>query len=250
LQHALGVVGNDDGTLYVADTYNSKIKVLDPAADEIETVFGLGGLGGFRDGAAAEAAFDEPGGLDYADGLLYVADTNNHAIRVIDLASGEVSTLSFPNPELLQIENRPTVIAGNAAAGLHIDIPAQSLAAGDGEIELRISLPEGYKLNNLAPFSSDWSSTGEAVTIAEADQTQRLVEPEMPLRVPVSLAAGSDVLHGELTIYYCEAVNESLCFIEMLSLDAPVTVGEGEASMIVLEHSIVPPAISSSGGLE
>ncbi len=250
LQHTLGVVGAEDGTLYVADTYNSKIKHLDPATQEITSLFGLGGTGGFRDGGADLAQFDEPGGLDYAGGKLYVADTNNQAVRVIDLASAEVSTIAFPNPEMLQIENRPTVVAGNSAAGLHVSLPEQTLAAGNGEIELNITLPDGYKLNDLAPFSSSWSSDGDAVEIDAANQSQSLVEPEMPLHVPVSLHEGSAVLHGDLTIYYCEAVRESLCFIEQLGLDAPVTVGTGDSMTILLEHDIVPPQIVNSGGLE
>ena len=40
--------------------------------------------------------FDEPGGISYADGILYVADTNNHVIlRVIDLEAGIVDTFAF-----------------------------------------------------------------------------------------------------------------------------------------------------------
>ena len=248
LQHALGVTAGDDDTLYVADTYNSRIKQLDPESTQISGLYGLGGLGGFRDGSDDVAEFDEPGGLDYANGKLYVADTNNHAVRVIDLAGGEVSTLTFPNPEMLQIEDRPTVVAGNAAEGLHMTMPEQTLAAGDGEIELRINLPEGYKLNDLAPFTSEWITSNEAVIIAEPDLTQSIIEPKLPLRVPVTLHEGEDMLHGELTIYYCEAVNESLCFIEQLSIDAPVVVdGSGEGQTIVLEHSVEPPALDAFG---
>jgi thiol-disulfide isomerase/thioredoxin/sugar lactone lactonase YvrE len=247
LQHALGVTAGDDGKLYVADTYNSKIKLLDPETRQITALFGLGGLGGFRDGGPDVAEFDEPGGLDYAAGKLYVADTNNHAVRVIDLSGGSVSTVVFPNPEALQIADRPTVVAGNAAAGLHITLPQQTLAEGEGEIELRINLPDGYKLNDLAPFSSEWVSSSEGIVIAEENLRQSIVEPELPLRVPVTLHAGEDLLHGELTIYYCEAVNESLCFIEQLSIDAPVTIGEGDSTTIVLEHTIVPPVIAASG---
>lgn len=249
LQHALGVVGGEDGKLYVADTYNSKIKQLDRETTEIVTLFGLGGLGGFRDGDAEVAEFDEPGGLDYANGKLYVADTNNHAIRVIDLAAGEVSTIVFPNPEALQIEDRATVVAGNAAAGLQITLPEQTLAPGAGEIEVRISLPDGYKLNDLAPFTSEWITSNEGIVIAEADLIQQIVEPDLPLRVPVTLHEGEDLLHGDLTIYYCEAVNESLCFIEQVSIDAPVIVGVGEGTTILIEHTIVPPEIPGSDTL-
>jgi DNA-binding beta-propeller fold protein YncE len=248
LQHALGVTGGDR-LLYVADTYNSKIKALDPETNEISTAFGLGGTGGFRDGGPDSAEFDEPGGLDYADGRLYVADTNNHAIRVIDLEANAVSTIAFPNPEALQIGEQTTVIGGNAAEGLQITLPEQTVAAGEGEIVLEITLPEGYKLNNLAPFSSEWASSGEAVQISEENRSQSIVEPELPIRVPVTLAEGSAVLHGDLTIYYCEAVQQSLCFIDQIGIDAPVTVSaEGGEPRIVVERVIEPPQVPEGDG--
>ncbi len=248
LQHALGLTGDGAGGLYVADTYNSRVKHLDPQERLLATRYGLGGSGGYRDGDASIAAFDEPGGLSYADGKLYVADTNNHSIRIIDLAEGAVSTLNFTNPERLQIAGRPTVIAGNAAAGLQLRLPEQSLAPGEGEIELDIILPEGFKLNDLAPFSSAWSSGGEVVVIANEDRQQFLHEPEFPLRVPVTLQAGEDLLRGNLTIYYCEALRDSLCFIERVTLEAPLNVAEGGGgTSILLQHAIVPPTVTAGG---
>jgi hypothetical protein len=41
------------------------------------------------------ARFYEPGGLSAAGRHVYVADTNNHAVRVVDLASGDVQTLGI-----------------------------------------------------------------------------------------------------------------------------------------------------------
>jgi len=90
LQHPLGVA-YADGVVYVADTYNHKIKTLDPATGETKTF--LGGGRGDQDGDRPQ--FYEPGGLSQAAGKLYVADTNNHAVRVVDLASGAVSTLTL-----------------------------------------------------------------------------------------------------------------------------------------------------------
>jgi sugar lactone lactonase YvrE/thiol-disulfide isomerase/thioredoxin len=91
LQHPLGVAYNPvDGLLYVADTYNSKIKTVDPETRRAQRL--LGGVEhGLRDGR--EPLFCEPGGLDLAEGRVYVADTNNHAIRVIELSTLETSTL-------------------------------------------------------------------------------------------------------------------------------------------------------------
>ena len=93
LQHPLGVA-RDGGVLYVADTYNHKVKRLDPATAECRTLLGEG-VAGHRDGEAKEARFSEPGGLSVARGRLYIADTNNHAVRVADLATGRVVTLEL-----------------------------------------------------------------------------------------------------------------------------------------------------------
>jgi len=93
LQHPLAVACAD-GFVYTADSYNNKIKVLDPEQGVITTLSG-GGEPGLQDGAAADASFWEPGGLSAAGDSLYVADTNNHAIRVVNRHTGEVRTLEL-----------------------------------------------------------------------------------------------------------------------------------------------------------
>jgi sugar lactone lactonase YvrE len=91
LQHPLGVAWS--GTmLFIADTYNHKIKTLDPHTGAVRTFAGTGEEG-HRDGPRAAATFYEPGGLSAASDALYVADTNNHVIRRIGLKSGIVDTL-------------------------------------------------------------------------------------------------------------------------------------------------------------
>ncbi len=84
LQHPLGVAYHK-GMLYVADTYNHKIKKVGPATATSVTHLGTG-QPGWSDGQSP--SFFEPGGLSIAAGHLYIADTNNHAIRVADLATG------------------------------------------------------------------------------------------------------------------------------------------------------------------
>jgi thiol-disulfide isomerase/thioredoxin len=86
LQHALGVT-YFDGKLYVADTYNSKIKIIDAAKKSCAT---------FYDGPNK---LNEPGGLSIAAGKMYIADTNNHRIQVIDTKTKEASTLQLQGVE-------------------------------------------------------------------------------------------------------------------------------------------------------
>jgi sugar lactone lactonase YvrE/thiol-disulfide isomerase/thioredoxin len=92
LQHALGIAYRA-GKLYVADTYNSKIKVINPAKTSCTTLK--------LEAPANEKGplLNEPGGLSFAGDKLYVADTNNHRIRVIDLRSQSISTLPLQGVE-------------------------------------------------------------------------------------------------------------------------------------------------------
>ncbi len=94
LQHALGVAWHAASeTLYVADTYNNKIKRLDPQTRQIVTWLG-DGLAGHDDGTGGSVRFFEPAGLSVDDNALWIADTNNHAIRRADLATGVVTTVA------------------------------------------------------------------------------------------------------------------------------------------------------------
>lgn len=92
LQHPLGVtlwsVEGED-RLLIADTYNSRIKVLNPRARIVGRWLGEGSVGG---DAAVDLALAEPGGLDVAverDGTarLFIADTNNHRVVMVDVPS-------------------------------------------------------------------------------------------------------------------------------------------------------------------
>jgi len=92
LQHALDVAYHQ-GKLYVADTYNSKIKLIDPAQQTCETFLG-----------DEPETFDEPGGVSIEGGKLYVADTSAHRIRVIDLATRAISTLEVQGVDPVRLE--------------------------------------------------------------------------------------------------------------------------------------------------
>jgi thiol-disulfide isomerase/thioredoxin len=92
LQHALGVAYHD-GKLYVADTYNSKIKRIDPATRTCTTFLGD------PPGWLKAKMFNEPGGLSFAGDKLYVADTNNHRIRVVDVKTKALTNLDLQGVE-------------------------------------------------------------------------------------------------------------------------------------------------------
>lgn len=241
LQHPLGVAYRD-GLLYVADTYNSKIKTIDPDTRQSTTFLG-GPDSGWRDGT--EALFDEPGGLSVTADKLYVADTNNHVIRVVDLDTNEVSTLVLADMDGL-LTRQPE---GESYQGKVVTLDPQTVVAGEGRLRLQVNLPDGYKFNDIAPFSVHWTAE-EGVHLDPQDASTQIVEPTFPLEVPVTLAAGETSLQGELVIYYCEEEAQSLCLIEQARLLIPVqvTAREGAEDTPILNAAYTVPEPPQIGG--
>ncbi len=93
INHPHGVAFSD-GRIYIADTGNHKIKWLDVATGWVISMAG-NGMQGYRDGLAGDGMMSEPGGLVAFEGLFYIADTGNHAIRVYDPVRHVVSTLAI-----------------------------------------------------------------------------------------------------------------------------------------------------------
>ncbi len=228
LQHPLGVSWHD-GALYVADTYNSKIKLVDPAAREIRTLFG--GEAGWRDGA--DPLFYEPGGLHVVGGIAYVADTNNHAVRRVDLATGEAETLVLRGIERFA----PPAGAGEADV---VTLAEAAVAAGPGTITLDIVLPAGYKVNEDAPSSVAWSVEGGVATLAGGD-VQDLTGTALPVVVDAVWSEGTGSLAGDVTLIWCADDAESLCFIEQLRVEAPLVVGPDGDTDLAFRHEIAGP---------
>ena len=88
----VGIALGRDGTLYVADTYNDRIRRID--ADGIVSTLAGAGTPGLVDGASSSVLFDTPTGVAVeSDHTLLVADSNNHVVRRIDLRAGVVTTV-------------------------------------------------------------------------------------------------------------------------------------------------------------
>jgi sugar lactone lactonase YvrE len=91
----LDVAVGPDGTYYVADTVNDRIRAVSPDG-EVSTV--AGSIYDYGDGRGEHARFRRPSALDVdRKGNLYVADTGNNAIRRIS-PDGEVTTLAGMPP--------------------------------------------------------------------------------------------------------------------------------------------------------
>ena len=113
-----------NGDLYVALREGNAILRIDAATRTFHLVAGTGEQGYAGDGGAARLAkLGGPKGLALgADNMLYVADTENHVVRRIDLKSGVITTVAGtgergdgpePNPLLCRLSRPHGVFAGN-----------------------------------------------------------------------------------------------------------------------------------------
>jgi len=228
LQHPLGVVF-DGGYVWIADTYNSKIRRIDPGTGEVTT---LAGGQGWRDGP--DPLFYEPGGIDAAIGKLYVADTNNHSVRVVDQTTGAATTLVLTGLESYVIDSGEDQFAGTT-----VTLDPVEVGTGPGTLVLDVGLPAGYKVNPLAPSRFEWKVDGGIVDLA-SEATGSVVNPSFPMEIPASFSSGNGSITGDLYIVYCESEQESICLIDQARVIVPLTVGSG-GSTVPINYAIELP---------
>ena len=228
LQHPLGVVYLN-AKLYVADTYNHKIKELDITKRESRTYAGAHDRG-TRDGERKQAQFNEPGGISAISTALFVADTNNHMIRKIELASGKVSTLELKGLETL---TKHTV---RKFRGRTVEVTKQAVSPGTGSISLSFALPAGYKYNQGAPFYLAYrTSDAKVIKITAKETAQNFTEPKFPFEIPIEATSGESTATIEAVIYFCNDQKDKVCLVDSIRINLPLEVKEGAPKQAKIE---------------
>ncbi len=87
----LAIVGD---YLYVTDMENNTIRSVNISTGELTTIVGSPSYAGAIDDTGWNSRFSTPGGITMDGGILYVADTFNHAIRKIEPETGKVTTIA------------------------------------------------------------------------------------------------------------------------------------------------------------
>jgi DNA-binding beta-propeller fold protein YncE len=226
LQHALGVAWHG-GKLYVADTYNSKIKVIDPAKRSCATFLGTPG------GWLGEPLFNEPGGLSVAGDTLYVADTNANRIRVVDLKTKAVKTLALQGvapPKPLEEPARPSF-----PNPVRVKLPLATVP-GQGELTLRVELQllSGFKLNPLAKMTYLIEALPEGKAAWAETRTVPENKTAFDVTVPAAKLVGASGLRLSLVYYECGEGSEGVCRIKSRVWEVPVKVDAAGTRTIAL----------------
>ena len=237
LEHPQGIV-YANGTLYVADTYNHKLRTVDPASGEVVVVAG-GTRAGFDDGPGVESLLSEPSGLSVANGILYIADSNNQVIRLMDLRTNAVSTL--------ELTNLAVAARGVEGRTLKVSLPGQTVSPGTSTLRIRLATPEHFYLNSLVRSELTLTSSNAPVLeLGEETIGWTTDDPFVELLVSVSVNDGDAVLTAQGQVYYCRKGDEAICLIENVDIALPLTVEAGAASsQVVLDYELPGPTINN-----
>ena len=130
LNHPYGVALDGSGNLYIADTFNGRIRKVDASTGNISTIAGAGIAGETGDGGAATAArLDDPFDMavDTATGNLYISDSSNDRIRKVDASTGNISTVAGTGRDGFSGD-------GGAATAAQLDYPHGVAVDGSGNL--------------------------------------------------------------------------------------------------------------------
>jgi hypothetical protein len=220
LQHPTGIASIDHGFV-VSDTFNHRLRRVHMEAGTVATV--AGGDPGFRDGVGAEARFFEPGGIARIGDVLIVADTGNHALRRVDLATGAVTSL-------LPIGLEPPAAPARRLAPVTL--------AANAEVTLLVSLeqPAGTHLDETAGppvhvrFMADPSET--------IDTPLPQTSTTLPAAVRVRTRSGSGTLRIEARGAFCDEPGDAegaACRLAESAYILPFTLEPGGPARLTLE---------------
>ena len=237
LQHPLGVT-YDQGMIYITDTYNNKIKVIDARTGETQTLAGTGQPGADDDDAAA--TFDEPTGISYANGQLYVADCNNHLIRMVEVSTGRVATLQIKGLEP-PAKNQSTIPSFKGANQESLAVTAVKPTGGTVKLNVKLDLPLGWKINTEAPMAYYTQAEAELGPVSrDGLGKHELATPESSFSISLPVdGSGKDTITVSLTYYYCQQLNVGICKIGKVVFTVPLDITQsGKPGPVILSHKV------------
>lgn len=257
----------DGNTLYVADTSNHTINVVDLESGTVAVLAGQQGAAGADDGMASAARFNLPKGLAVIGPDLFVADSGNFTVRKIVRATGETTTLAgSPGQSSGPVDGSgpdarfgsPKALAPDGLAVLYVadafNNAIRRLEASTGEVSTIVDQTSGL-------------STPQGLAVTEqfiyiADTDHHVIRRLEKLTGQLSLVAGREQISGaedgdgivatfsqprglavtESHLYVCDSGNHTIRRIDLTNDLHPVSTVAGRAGASGSADGIGPAA--------
>lgn len=242
LQHPLGLA-HQNGRLYVADTYNNKIKRIDLESQVIETLVGQSSPGS----SDAPAQFNEPSGLSVLGDQLFVADTNNHAIRILTLdEQAAVTTLAIPGLEPPQTDNELAELLPDSADAITLSRRRIRPIENQLIVQVALRLPANMKLSpESPPIIRVRTRSGDPTVSPRAEGKPIEVEVRDSLgtvAIPLQRPSGTTTLEISLAYFFCETTPNALCRRATANWICPLELtGDSNLDQLILEPNVRIP---------
>jgi hypothetical protein len=221
-------VANNAEKLYVADTLNHTIRVINKMTGAVTTLSGTAGERGSSNGIGSAARFSNPNGVVYDDGILYVVDSDNNTVRKIVIATGDVTTIAGKAGFTGSVDGRGSSARFNSPNGIAIEGENLYITDSNNCTIRKIDKKTG-KVSTLAGTAGRYGATDGIGALAEFDSPRGIA------------------IHGK-NIYITDSGNTVVRKIEIAARkvttfagsawSSGVTNGKGSAARFILPEDI------------
>ena len=220
LQHPLGLCQYNN-ILFIADTYNHKIKTLDLSSNAVKTLIGNGNPGNIK-GLFEEAQLNEPEGIQASNRYLYIADTNNHEIKVADLSEKTIQPFIINDKD-----NKLTINPKSRIESVKLN-PVE-IRQGQSNISLSIKFPKGFIRNKSAPSRIEKLIKDGSIQLPIGDLEN--------IEIPVDTNMENEI-RLDIRLYYCEKSDYELCLIHKQRVIIPLTINQNALLTAYISYPI------------
>ena len=228
-----------DGRIAISDSGHHRVLLCEPDG---KVVLCAGtGIRGWADGRAEQVAFDDPQGLCWHDGALYVADSRNHVIRRIDVVGEAVTTVAGTGDlGAAQLPDGP-----HPALETPLRSPWDLCSVGDA---IYVAMAGSHQIWRFFP-------AGEQIEVYAGSGVEALLDGDV---VRSAWAQPSGLSHRDGTLFVADSESSAVRAIDLETNEARTLVGqglfdfgdgEGDAESALLQHCLGVAATDDGGVL-
>lgn len=217
--------------LFISDSNHNRILVTTKSGKVLD-VAGEGTIGA-ADGVFSSATFNHPQGMALDSEVLYVADTENHLLRQLDLKARTVTTLQI------------TGVADVAAALMadiwpnleEVRLTTRTLRSGSSRLVVNVQIPAPFKLNPGSPLEYRVEVEGGA---PQHDKRTTVKDGHFPLQIPLAIAGETAEVRATISFVYCRDGDEGVCVIKSFRWIVPVKTAKDGDEEVLIDQVLTP----------